>query len=66
MIPFEQVWYVKYMNNLVTLDTLNKLVSAGKLDAVKVAEWFEERQQKYGYLYKWGSNNSVIFEEERL
>ena len=49
MTPFEQGWYVKYMNNLVTLDTLNKLVSAGKLDSVKVEEWVEERQQKYGY-----------------
>ena len=49
MTPFEQVWYVKYMNNLVTLDTLNKIVSAGRLDPMTVEDWVEERQHKYGY-----------------
>lgn len=49
MTAFEQGWYVKYMNNLVTLITLNKLVSAGRLDSMMVEDWVEERQQKYGY-----------------
>lgn len=49
MNSFEQGWYVKYMNNLVTLYTLNKLVSAGRLDPMTVEDWVEERQQKYGY-----------------
>lgn len=49
MTPFEQSWYTKYMNNLVTVDTLNRLVSAGKLDALMVEDWVEERHQKYGY-----------------
>lgn len=49
MTAFEHSWYVKYMNNLVTLDTLNKLVSAGILDPMMVEDWVEERQQKYGY-----------------
>lgn len=49
MTAFEQSWYVKYMNNLVTLDTLNKLVSASKLNPMTVEDWVEERQQKYGY-----------------
>lgn len=49
MTAFEQGWYVKYMNNLVTLGTLNKLASAGKLDSMMVEDWVEERQQKYGY-----------------
>lgn len=49
MTVFEQAWKTKYMNNLVTVDTLNKLVSAGKLDALMVEDWVEERQQKYGY-----------------
>ena len=49
MTPFEQSWYIKYMRNMVTLDTLNRLVNAGKLDALMVEDWVEERQQKYGY-----------------
>lgn len=49
MTPFEQGWYVKYMNNLVTLDTLNKLVSAGKLNQLTVDLWVQERLDKNGY-----------------
>ena len=49
MTVFEQTWKTKYMNNLVTVGTLNRLVSAGKLDALMVEDWVEERQQKYGY-----------------
>lgn len=49
MTPFEQAWYTKYMNNMVTLDTLKKLANAGKLGMLAVEDWVEERQQKYGY-----------------
>lgn len=49
MTPFEQSWYIKYMRNMVTLDTLNRLVNAGKLDSLMIEDWVEERQQKYGY-----------------
>lgn len=49
MTPFEQSWYAKYMSNMVTLDTLNRLVNARKLDSLMVEDWVEERQQKYGY-----------------
>ena len=49
MTPFEQSWCIKYMSNMVTLDTLNRLVNARKLDALMVEDWVEERQQKYGY-----------------
>lgn len=49
MTEFEQSWYIKYMNNLVTLDTLKKLVRAGKLVMITVEDWAEERMEKYGY-----------------
>ena len=49
MTEFEQGWYIKYMNNLVTLATLNKLVRAGKLNQLTVDLWVQERLDKYGY-----------------
>ena len=49
MTAFEQSWYTKYMNNLVTIDTLNKLITAGKLNKLTVDLWVQERLDKYGY-----------------
>lgn len=42
-------WYDKYMNNMVTLDTLNKLVKAGKLTQEEVDKMVTDRIAKYGY-----------------
>lgn len=49
MTAFEETWYIKYMNNLVTLDTLKKLVKAEKLEQTLVDAWVTERLEKYGY-----------------
>ena len=49
MTAFEQSWYTKYMNNLVTIDTLNKFIVAGKLNQLTVDLWVQERLDKYGY-----------------
>ena len=49
MTPFEQAWYTKYMNNMVTLDTLNRLVATDKLSRETVDSWVQERIEKYGY-----------------
>lgn len=49
MTTFEQAWYTKYMNNMVTIDTLNKLISAGKLTQFMVDGWVEERMEEKGY-----------------
>ncbi len=49
MTVFEEIWYVKYMNNLVTLDTLKKLVKAEKLEQTMVDAWITERLEKHGY-----------------
>lgn len=49
MTPFEQAWHAKYMNNMVTLDTINRLVAANKLSRETVDSWVQERIEKYGY-----------------
>lgn len=49
MTTFEQSWYVKYMNNMVTTTTLNKLITAGKLNQLTVDLWVKERLDKFGY-----------------
>ena len=49
MTSFEQVWHDKYMNNLCTLATLNKLVNAGKLTEKFVENIKSKRQDAYGY-----------------
>lgn len=42
-------WYEKYMKNLVTLSTLNKLVAAGKLTQDEVDQMVADRLEQYGY-----------------
>lgn len=42
-------WYDKYMNNMVTLATLNKLVAAGKLTQAEVDKMVADRLEQYGY-----------------
>lgn len=49
MTPFEQTWYDRYMKNMVTVATLNKLVAAGKLEESMVNQWVEERKELLGY-----------------
>ena len=48
MSEFERDWYNRYMNNMVTLLTLEKLVAAGKLTREAVDGWVKERRKKYG------------------
>lgn len=43
------MWYEKYMKNLVTLETLNKLVAAGKLTQAEVDQMVADRLEEYGY-----------------
>lgn len=42
-------WYDKYMINAVSIETLNKLVKAGKLTQKEVDEMVFDRLEKYGY-----------------
>ena len=49
MTSFEQMWHDKYMNNLVTLNTLKKLVDANKLTEMFVENIKSKRQDMYGY-----------------
>ena len=42
-------WYNKYMNNLVSIETLNKLVKAGKLTQEEVDKMVADRLERYGY-----------------
>lgn len=49
MTPFEQNWHDRYMKNMVTVATLNKLVAAGKLEESMVNQWVEERKELLGY-----------------
>lgn len=42
-------WKEKYMKNLVSIETLNKLVAAGKLTQAEVDEMVAERLATYGY-----------------
>ncbi len=42
-------WYDKYMKNLVSIETLNKLVAAGKLTQEEVDQMVTDRLEEYGY-----------------
>lgn len=42
-------WYDKYMNNMVSIETLNKLVAAGKLTQVEVDQMASDRLEQFGY-----------------
>ena len=42
-------WYDKYMINAVSLVTLNKLVTAGKLTQEDVDKMVADRLEIYGY-----------------
>ena len=42
-------WYDKYMKNLVSIETLNKLVVAGKLTQAEVDQMVADRLEQYGY-----------------
>lgn len=42
-------WYEKYMKNMVTLETLNKLVAAEKLTQAEVDTMVTDRLEQYGY-----------------
>ena len=42
-------WYDKYMINAVSIETLNKLVKAGKLSQEEVDEMVTDRLELYGY-----------------
>ena len=42
-------WYDKYMKNLVSIETLNKLVAAGKLTQAEVDQMVADRLEQYGY-----------------
>lgn len=42
-------WYEKYMKNLVSIETLNKLVVANKLAQEEVDQMVADRLEEYGY-----------------
>lgn len=42
-------WHEKYLKNMVTVDTLNKLVAAGKLSQEEVDQMVADRLEQYGY-----------------
>lgn len=42
-------WYEKYMINAVSIETLNKLVAAGKLTKAEVDKMVADRLEQYGY-----------------
>ena len=42
-------WYDKYMNNMVSIAILNKLVTAGKLTQAEVDTMVADRLAQYGY-----------------
>ena len=42
-------WYEKYMKNLVSIETLNKLVAANKLTQEEVDQMVQDRLEQYGY-----------------
>ena len=42
-------WAERYDKNMVTIDTLNKLVTAGKLTQEEVDKMKADRLEKYGY-----------------
>lgn len=42
-------WYDRYMINAVSIVTLNKLVTAGKLTQTEVGTMVADRLAQYGY-----------------
>ena len=42
-------WDEKYMKNMVTIETLNKLVNAGKLTQKEVDDMVARRLEEEGY-----------------
>lgn len=42
-------WREKYLKNMVSIETLNKLVPAGKLDQEEVDQMVTERLEQHGY-----------------
>jgi len=42
-------WEEKYMKNMVTIETLNKLVEAGKLTQKEVDDMVARRLEEEGY-----------------
>ena len=42
-------WEEKYMKNMVTIETLNKLVTANKLTQEEVDQMVADRLAQYGY-----------------
>lgn len=42
-------WAEKYMKNMVSIATLNKLVVAGKLTQTEVDTMVADRLEQYGY-----------------
>ena len=42
-------WEEKYMRNMVTIETLNKLVNAGKLTQKEVDDMVARRLEEEGY-----------------
>ena len=42
-------WYDKYMINAVSIETLNKLVTAKKLTQTEVDRMVSDRLEKFGY-----------------
>lgn len=42
-------WKEKYMKNMVSKSTLDKLVAAGKLTREDVDGWVAARLEQYGY-----------------
>ncbi len=49
MSEFEKKWYDLYLRNMVTVETLNKLVVSGKLSKEDVESWVVERLKKHAY-----------------
>jgi len=48
MSDFEKEWYGRYMDNTVSIITLQRLVSAGKISKELVDAWIQERKEKFG------------------
>ena len=42
-------WHEKYMKNMVSIATLNKLVVAGKLTQEEVDKMIADRLEQHGY-----------------
>ncbi len=49
MTDFEKGLYEQFMKNMVTENTLKKLVAASKLNKSLVDDWVSERLEKWGY-----------------